>query len=240
MSGSSDESRSLLPFSSSFPQQGQVDWAALGRNTVEFTVETLLRISKAGVDALTIYAATAVFRHATLASPGEIRLLDALKRVGVFSFRNDALWFGFGVKSMIRNLSETNHGLSCVGICSCLTEEFSTHMSAKILKELFLLYHPSEEIAPSLQQWHNLVQSCSGVLSSSDFGHTLHGIARVCLRDGQSNMRTSAAPESISKVLKGLFDVSNSTTQRVRVTGGADCAWFAAVAHWRLVLSVTI
>jgi hypothetical protein len=71
--------------SSSFPQQGQVDWTTLSKNTVEFTVETLSRLSRAGIEALTIVAGTAVSRHARLDPLGEQRLQDALRRARVFS-----------------------------------------------------------------------------------------------------------------------------------------------------------
>jgi len=152
MSNAGDVGRFLLSPSSAFPQQGHVDWAALSNNTVEFTVETLSRLSRAGVEALTVVAGTAVSRHAKLNSIGEKRLQDALRRARTFSSKNQALYFGFGIKGLMRTFSETQEGLSCVGICSCLTEEFSTEMSAKILLELFLLYQPPEELVPSLYQ----------------------------------------------------------------------------------------
>ncbi|OCK75057.1 hypothetical protein K432DRAFT_309408, partial [Lepidopterella palustris CBS 459.81] len=241
MSNAGDESRLLLSPSSSFPQQGQVDWTALSKNTVEFTIDTLSRLSRAGVEALTVVAGTAVSRHARLDSLGEKRLQDALRRAGTFSSKNEALYFGFGIKSLIRILSETQEGLSCVGICSCLTEEFSTETSAKILRELFLLYQPPEELIPSLQQWYLLVQACSGIVTSSDFGNTLFGIARLCLPDdGQRKLCSSSAANCIAKALKGLLDVSSGKTQRIRITGGADCAWLAATAHWLLGLDVTV
>jgi hypothetical protein len=237
MSGHND-SRSMVPSPSSFPQQGQIDWGVLSANTVEYTVETLSRISRAGVEALTLHAASAIFSNARLASSGEIRLLDALKRVKTFSSGNNTLWFGFGIKSIVRSLSESQQGLICIGICATLTEEFSTRTSAKILKELFLLYNPPEELIPSLQQWQCLVESCSGIVASSDFGHILSGLTRLYLLDGKSNLCSNSEPCSIAKVLKGLFDVSCGNPQKIRIAGGLDCAWFAAVSYWLFGLSV--
>jgi hypothetical protein len=68
-----DISRSLLPRSpsSSFPQQGRVDWVLFSKNTVNFTVDALSRLSRAGGEALTIIAARAIFHQVTLNSVGE-------------------------------------------------------------------------------------------------------------------------------------------------------------------------
>ena len=225
---------------SGFPQQGQVDWTALGKTTIEFTVNTIARISKAGVEALTIYAAGSIFHQVKLDALGEQRMNDAIKHVRAFASYNNALWFGFGVKHIIRSLSESSQGLALIGICACMTEEFSAGTSAKILRELFILYNPPSELSPSLRQWLALVEACEGTVARTNFGLISSELARICLFDGRSNIRTSAAPEDIAKVLKGLFDVSNGTTEGVYIRGEADCAWLAAVAHWLLGLSVAI
>lgn len=207
---------------------------------MEFTVETLSRISKAGVESLTLCAANAIFRRVELGALGEGRVLDASGRVGTFSSANNALWFGFGTKSIVRALAESSEGLACIGICSCLTEEFSSETSAKILRELFLLYHPPVELTPSLQQWISLLEASSGLFTSSHFGHTLYGLSRLCLTEDQPNIRYSSSTESIAAVLKELFDVSTGNTAKVHISGGADCAWIAAVAHWLLGLTITV
>jgi len=71
MSGSDSEpSAPLIPRDQrptvSFPQQGSIDWVALGKSSVSFSVEALSRISKAGVEALTLYAARTIFRQLKL------------------------------------------------------------------------------------------------------------------------------------------------------------------------------
>jgi hypothetical protein len=121
-----------------------------------------------------------------------------------------------------------------------MTEEFSASTAAKILRELCALYDPPEELNPSLRQWRALVEACGGAVSRSNFGLILSELARMCLLDSHRNLRSSSAPENIAKVLKGLFDVSNSVIERLHISGGADCAWLAAVAHWLLGLRVTV
>ena len=230
----------LSTSSSQFPQQGQVDWSSLGKNTVEFTVDVLSRLSKAGIEALTVYAAKVLFSHAKLDQLGEQRILDALKAVKAFSSHSNVVWFGFGIKNILRSLSETQQGIACIGICSCLTEEFSTEKSAQILGELFQLYNPPADLRPSLRQWHAIVSSCEGVVTTTNFGFVLSGLARICLLDGHNGLCTSSKPKDLAHVLKGLFDVSNGTLDKIHISGGSDCAWIAAVGHWLFGLQVVV
>ncbi|KAI9691943.1 MAG: hypothetical protein M1822_008016, partial [Bathelium mastoideum] len=111
--------------------KGAFDWVGFSKHSVTFTVDTLSRMSKAGVEALTVFASRALFQQVKLDARGERRLLDALEKLGVFSSRNNALWFGFGIKHLTRDLAETSEGLACVGICACLTEEYGHLTSAK-------------------------------------------------------------------------------------------------------------
>ncbi|PMD58819.1 uncharacterized protein K444DRAFT_530641, partial [Hyaloscypha bicolor E] len=230
----------LSTSSSQFPQQGQVDWSNLSKNTVEFTVDVLSRLSKAGIEALTVYATKVLFSHAKLDQLGEQRILDALKAVKAFSSHSNVVWFGFGIKNILRSLSETQQGIACIGICSCLTEEFSTEKSAQILGELFQLYNPPADLRPSLRQWHAIVSSCEGVVTTTNFGFVLSGLARICLLDGHNGLYTSSKPKDLAHVLKGLFDVSNGTLDKIHISGGSDCAWIAAVGHWLFGLQVVV
>jgi len=82
--------------------------------------------------------------------------------------------------------------------------------------------------------------ACAGVVSSTEFGLIVSKLARLCLRNGSTNLRTCSKPKELAKVLKGLFDVSNGTITKIHIAGGADCAWLAAVALWLLELSVQV
>lgn len=78
-------------------------------------------------------------------------------------------------------------------------------------------------------------------MTTSDFSNTLFGIARLYLPDnGRRKLYSSSAADCIAKVLKGLLDVSSGKTQSIMITGGADCAWLAATAHWLLGLDVAL
>ncbi|KAF2819499.1 hypothetical protein CC86DRAFT_129926 [Ophiobolus disseminans] len=222
-----------------FSQQGSVDWIALSKGTLGFTVQGLSRLSQAGIEALTVCAARGMFLQVRLGAVGQSQIENAIKSVPVFLSMNAALWSGFGVKNVVRNLSETAEGLACIGICSCLTEEFSTWVSAQVIAELFQLYRPPDDLTPALGQWTALIKVCQGVVATTEFGLTLSQLTRLFLLDGSPSLCKSSKPAKIAKVLKGL-DVSIGSTNSIVIVGGADCAWFAAVAHWLLQLSVEV
>ena len=241
MPAENESSRHIVIRSNSgFEQQGQIDWTLLAKNSVDFSVDALSRLSSAGVDALTIYAARAMFRQVRLDWIGEQRVIDALKACRAFSSYNNTLWFGFGVKHLVRNLAESQQGIACIGFCSCLTEEFSASTASKILREVFMLYKPPVELSPSLSQWHTLVKACEGIFASTNFGIILSQLSRICLTSTRRHLRTNSSPEDVANVLKGLFDISTGVIGMIHISGGADCAWLATVAHWLLGLRVAV
>ncbi|KAF4961386.1 hypothetical protein FSARC_10202 [Fusarium sarcochroum] len=223
-----------------FEQTGTVDWAAIANGTVSFSVDVLSRLSKAGVEALTMCAARAIFSNVRLGELGESRLQTALDKAKAFPSVGDVLWFGFGIKNIMRSLQESVEGLTCLGICACLSEGYSTTVSGRILRELFLLYNPPSDLTPPLRQWIKLVETSEGLLAPTEFGLVLHGLTKLCLRDGLPNLRTHGSPKDIALVLKELFGISKGRLSCLSVAGGADCAWIAAVAHWLLNLTVEV
>ncbi|KAF5969139.1 hypothetical protein FBULB1_10392 [Fusarium bulbicola] len=223
-----------------FQQQGTVDWTSIISGSVAFSVDVLSRLSKAGVEAFTIYAARAIFSNVKIGPNGELRLRQALDKLSAFPSFDKVLWFGFGVKHIIWSMQESTEGLNCLGICACLTEGYSTTVAAKIIRELFLLYDPPTELRPALRQWAALIDTSRGLLASSEFGLVLHGLTKLCLQDGQINIRSSGSPKDIALVLKEVFEVSAGRLDRLFLSGGADCAWIASVAHWLLDLRVEV
>ncbi|KAF5700133.1 hypothetical protein FMUND_14438 [Fusarium mundagurra] len=223
-----------------FQQQGTVDWTRIMSGSVTFSVDVLSRLSRAGVEAFTIYAARAIFSNVKIGPNGELRLHRALDTLTAFPSFGKVLWLGFGVKHIIWSMQESIEGLNCLGICACLTECYSTTVAAKIIRELFLLYDPPAELSPALRQWAALVEISGGLLASSEFGLVLHGLTKLCLMDGQRNLRSSGSPKDIALVLKEVFEVSAGRLDRLLLSGGADCAWIAAVAHWLLDLRVEV
>jgi hypothetical protein len=222
-------------------QQGSLDWIRLAEISVDLTVDTMSRLSQAGVDALTLFAAQLVFSEFNLSEFGERRVQGAVDYLQCFPSYSSILWFGFGVRSIVRKLAESTAGLACIGIIACLSEGYSTVDAARISRALFADVTENRapgHLTPPLNQWTRLVEACEGVLSTTNFGVTVHEIIRL---NGQSNpleIRCKSEPSAIAKALKAVAKVSNGSLEQVRIIGGMDCAWIAAVAHWLLDISV--
>ena len=229
-----------ISYSGGLQQQGTIDWTRLGGSVVSFSVELLVRLSSGGVESLTVVAAQALFVRLKLSSKGEGRLQEAVRCLRAFSSFNTALWFGFGVKHIVRQLAETSEGLNCIAVCAALQEFYSTTDTARILQEVLASHGPPDRVKPSLGQWIHLTEVCGGALASTAFGQCLSNISNLYLPDGGSEMRLRSQPSAIANALDGLIAVSNGSIERVQFVGGADCAWIAAFAIWLLELPVQI
>ena len=240
MTSRRDESRSLVSRQTNggLQQQGSIDWVRLAGSSVNFTIDSLARMSRAGIEALTVCAAEAVFARLKLGPAGEIRVHEAVHKLKAFSSFSNALWFGFGVKHVIRKLAESSEGLNCIAMCAALSEEYSSVDSAKILRETFIHCNGPMELTPSLRQWINLVEACEGLFAPTDFGVTIHNLTNLCLPDGVSNLRICSDHKAIAKALEGIVLVSNRSIESIQLVGGPDCGWIAAVSHWLLGLLV--
>ena len=225
---------------SGLQQQGTIDWTRLGSSMVTFSVEFLVRMSNGGVEGITIHAARAVLSRLKLSSHGEQRVHDAVSKLSAFSSINTALWFGFGVKHVIRQLAESEQGLNCIAVCSALQEMYSTSDTAKIMRELMKLSGAPLRLTPSIRQWISLVEVCGGALASTDFGAHLHDVSRHFLPQNIGTLRRCSEPEYIANVINALINVSNGTIESFELSGGADCAWIAAFAIWMLDLPVVV
>ncbi|KAF4436571.1 hypothetical protein F53441_13209 [Fusarium austroafricanum] len=181
-----------------FQQQGSVDWTAVANGTVSFTIDVLSRLSNAGVEAFTLCAARAIFSNIRLGANGELRLHQALEKLRSFPSVGKVLWFGFGVRHIIWSMRESAEGLACIAICASLTESYTKTVSAKIMRELFLLYSPPAELTPALRQWMCLIETSEGLLASTEFGLVLHGLSKLCLGDDLLDWRSSGSPKDIA------------------------------------------
>ena len=239
---SQDNDRSLVPRDGSvgLQQQGTIDWTRMGSSIVRFSVDFLIRISNGGVEGITIHAAQAVLSKLKLSVEGEQRVHDAIGKLSAYSSINTALWFGFGIKHIIRQLAETEEGLNCIAICAALQEMYSTTDTAKILRELVHLSGAPARVMPSLRQWISFAEVCSGALASTDFGTHLHTISRSFLLQDSSTLHRRSDIQHIANAINALIAVSNGTLENIRLLGGADCGWISAFAVWMLSLPVLI
>ncbi|KAI0475691.1 hypothetical protein GGR56DRAFT_525423 [Xylariaceae sp. FL0804] len=233
-----------------FGQSGQLDWVGFLRGTAEASISILTRLSGSGVEPLTVLVAQKVCSPLRLSAEGHDKVTSALSTLKSFSSFGDVLWFGFGVRHLIRSLSTTREGLSCVSLCAALAVTHSPEVAARTLSSLADLNGAPRELSPSIAQWTRLVQTCSGCLAQSNFGDVVLGFTRPGRLDNPSSFPAtwhrhnsffeSSDPRALAEALRYLAMVSSGRLESIEFNGGLDCGWIGAVAYWLLGLSVSI
>lgn len=230
-----------------FPQQGQVDWVAASRTTVSFSLEILKRISDADIDAYTLVVAQNIMRQFHMPVIGQQRVQDAIKQLRSTSSFGDVIWFGFGVKHLVRSLSQSDDGMACLALFGSLTEVFSPEVSALVAYELSKLLYPGEKL-PAVSQWQRMLAVCSGILATSNFPliaeHFL-GLAgnRRAVASNLATMprRVMGDIGDFAQALHAICLITRDAEQRsVTIVGGPSCGFLAAFAYWFLALEVEI
>lgn len=112
--------------SSSFAQQGSVDWVAVSQTTFSASVAILSRLSRAGLQPLTVAIAQALSINIPIGIHGEKQLNSAVTGLKAFGSFGDVIFFGFGVQHVLRGLVQTSQGASSVALVASLTEGHST------------------------------------------------------------------------------------------------------------------
>ncbi|KAI9790688.1 MAG: hypothetical protein M1816_004829 [Peltula sp. TS41687] len=230
---------------SSFAQQGQVDWVQLANSSVSTSVAILSRLSAANVDPFTLAVGHALCSSFKLSTVGQTRLQEALDKLISCSSIGNVIWFGVGVKHVVRHLAQTTSGSSCIVLCATLAEVHSPEFSAMIMGELAELHGAPADLRPSLQQWHHLINSCSGTLAGTNFScvaeqfMSLSGQFRPIYYPIGSS-RISGNLKDLAKALKAMSLVSLGNLTSITVQGGPICGWLAALGYRFLGLEVRI
>jgi hypothetical protein len=217
-----------------FPQQGQVDWVSFGNTVYQASLATMQRLAAAGVQPITHGAGLALATQFKLGNLGRRRISDAIAQLQSVPAFGQIIYFGFGVRNFVHLLAETQVGLNCIALCASLAEMHTENMAASVVAELWQLAEFPQEYQPSLSQFRLLVKACSGVLTRSSFPQTadvMMGDMRQYWRSKEFNIHASPAAD-IARALDGLFRISRGTVESITVTGGAECAFIAAVAQW--------
>lgn len=229
---------------SAFQQQGSTSWDNLASSTVQFSVRVLSRMSRAGLEALTVTVGPALCSIFILEPKVQRHLGEILRKLKAFNSFGKVIWFGFGLKHIIADLTQTEQGLACVALCFCLTTSYDSFFAAKVLRELWIARIGKHDLAPSLHQWQSLVDVCAGSLSHSKFPRLVEGLARLKPpSDSPAHLRhchTTTEPQIVAEGLLCLGQVTHGELLTVTFTGGIDCAWLAAFAEWILSLRVVL
>ncbi|KAL2839663.1 hypothetical protein BJY01DRAFT_250392 [Aspergillus pseudoustus] len=239
------ESSSLIPSQTGpvFSQQGTVDWTQLAKSSVALSLEILSRLSQAGVEPLTLAVGQAIFSQFLLPASTQQKIQTTLEGLKPLSSYSNVLWFGFGIKHVVRLLVESEQGTTCVALCGALSVSYDKFYCAQVLRSMTKIQAAPGNLSPSITQWSNLVDTCSGTLLSSDFPNLVEGFARLWYNaTGQDvwKRRGATSPQALGEALSTLAAVSSGALQSATFVGGADCAWIAAVAEWVLCLRVEV
>ncbi|CVL11219.1 uncharacterized protein FPRN_11037 [Fusarium proliferatum] len=221
-----------------FEQQGSIDWVQIARMSVSVPISILARVTAADVSPLTIVVGQEMSSLFRLSATGHERLIKALGELKSFSAIGDAIWFGFGIKHIVRVLAETNKGLACLTLCGCLSEIHPPKACAEILIRLASVCDAPEDLRPSPSQWINLVEACSGTLKSTTFACIAEQFMAFHQHSFVEECRDEA--EDVARALLAVARVSSGVLSSVTLTGGRSCGWIAAIGLYFLGLEVEI
>src|SRR5262245_22071084 len=87
--------------------QVTIDGGAAASGMMNFSVNVLARLSQAGIDTFTFGVTIVVGNHIAWSPVGSERFYSALSKAPVHKAFNNILWFGFGHKSPMQILGET-------------------------------------------------------------------------------------------------------------------------------------
>lgn len=216
-----------------FAQTGQVDWVAFGNTLWSTSSAVLQRFASAGVQPVTYGAVLALASQFQLDRVGKQRMHNALKSLHGVAGLERLLWFGFGVRSFVQVMADTDMGVKCVALCSCLVEVHGEDASAWILEELWRLHGYPQEYLPSHSQFTALVKACAGVLTRTSFSRiTDRMLGHMLDADATRILPHISNIEDVAKAIQGLFRMSRGVSARISVIGGVECAFIAALASW--------
>lgn len=229
--------------SGTLAQQGSLDWVALSKTTVSFSVELLARYARAGVEALTIAVGQALFAQFRVPADAQKRLELSVSRLKAYSSAANALWFGIGFKHLIRTLMESEQGATFVAVSSCLMVSYDNEFSATVLKTLCDKSSMPERITPSLSQWGAFIKLSAAAVTASQFPILVEGFSRLLTssdtRTGPQKL-AATSPIELATALLELAQLSTGKVANVTLTGNGDCGWLAALAEWLFSLRVEI
>ena len=147
------------------------------------------------------------------------------------------MYYGFGVKHIVRTLTDSSEGMATVAICSAVAEVHGLAISTQIVQEYAKLYSASSDgtLMPSFRQWESLVNSCSGVLATSPFGSVVEFFMRF-----HPQVHLCGDPKQVARALEGLAKISSGLMKSMVLIGNSECGFLAAIAQWLLGLLVVV
>ena len=229
----------------SFAQQGQVDWVAFGNTVWSVSAAMLQRFAGSGIQPVTYGAGLALASRFRMSNGGRQRMDQTMQSLRGVPGLDKILWFGFGHQSFVKMMGDSQLGLNCVALCSCLTEVHSEETAARVLQGLWEINKFPENYEPSYTQLIALVKACSGVVARSGFGKDLdamtgHGHWLFNWHPGGNSLLKASNAIDIAKALNAIFQMTRGEVETITLLGQIECAFVAAVAHWLFDLAIYI
>ena len=239
----------------SFSLSGTMSFNELSDTDVSAAFSVLSRYSASGVDPCTSMIGQMMCLGFQLGDAGLNRMRMIIKNLPSQSMViGKIINMGFGVNSLVYDLSSTVQGGILVAIAATCAECYHEDQAANILWEMahsFAQDRESVPCLPSLLQWKSLVQQAAGVLSSdklpqiAEFFMSLHPNNRLNLETTQAgylgqNRRNVAKSAQVAKAFLAVGKVSKGTLDSVTIKGTADGGCIAAFADRFLNLRISI
>lgn len=236
----------------SFPQSGTLSWSDLFSKVVTGAVAVLSRFSEGGIDPFTAVVGQLVCQDFKFGRTGTDLFVKILNGLQYHSTKGDVLHFGFGIDSIVRNLSASYEGGILVILSAALAECYFEDHAANILWELVQAYKAanSGDRIPSPTQWLALIRQCDGVLAIDEFPKFAEDLMRLhpqnSLDVGNSSLdlrprkRGVSSPDSMAEALLAIGKVSTGQLEAITITGTADAGWLAALADRFFNLKLSI
>ena len=226
-----------------FTQQGTIDWVSLVSKPLNFSVGVVARLSASNVDAYTIVIGQAMARNFQLGPSGRHKVQHALSTLKSYGGYGNAVWFGFGVQSLVRTLGQTSEGSALLALCAAMGECFQEDLAAEVLYSMARSYKAPESLTPSVSEWLALVKCCSGILSTTEFPMLTEGLMSMIPSEHRfttGGIDGFPALEKLAAAIMALCKVSRKESTDICIRGGRVCGWLGAVATWLLDLTITI
>ena len=233
-------SGALVPLGGNFQQSGQLDWVSLSKVPFQFGLDVLVRLSKAELDPATIAIGLITCSRFVIKAEAQKRIYDALSSLKSFSTYGKLVWFGFGIKPIIKDLADSEYGMACIALCACMSVSYDSFYVAEVLGELCKFRETPPDIIPSVHQWKALVHICAGSVSNSKFPTLLEGLIRLVCPSAGVSFYQPTSTNALGKAIGALADVSNGKLANITIAGGLDCILLAAISEWALALDVEI
>jgi hypothetical protein len=130
-----------------FRIQGQVDFANIGEMTYKASVNFLQRLANAGIQPATHAGGLLIASHFRPGLEGRRHIEEALRDLPRVPLFHAIAEVGFGLRSFIRILADTEVGVNIAALCGCLASILPEPVCAEILGAIW----DEKEFPPGLK-----------------------------------------------------------------------------------------